>query len=139
MSTSPPARRNSSKPFIDPNCLKNGDLQKFKNGQNEPNLPNVMTSPAMFPVDYKNLPHLNDIEEDSFSASSVTDIPRPPDGGWGWFVVFASFMIHVLGKKMHLYASLENPFISHKPFRVKKVQNSHKRCSKICNLFLGLR
>ena len=26
------------------------------------------------------------------------DMPVPPDGGWGWMVVFASFMIHVIGK-----------------------------------------
>ena len=41
---------------------------------------------------------LKNLDDDSFSASSVTDNPRPPDGGWGWAVVFASFMIHVLGK-----------------------------------------
>jgi hypothetical protein len=32
--------------------------------------------------------------EESFDSS----LPTPPDGGWGWWVVFASFMIHVIGK-----------------------------------------
>lgn len=25
-----------------------------------------------------------------------TELPTPPDGGWGWMVVFGSFMIHVV-------------------------------------------
>ena len=32
----------------------------------------------------------------------------PPDGGWGWMVVFASFMIHVIGERfifVNLYVS----------------------------------
>ena len=114
-----PVRRNSSKPYIDSfrnGSLKNGggELDRFRNfGEvghetSEPNIPNVMTSPAIFPIQNggrANSVHsdLKDIDEDSFSASSVTDVPRPPDGGWGWFVVFASFMIHVLGKKILIY------------------------------------
>lgn len=33
-----------------------------------------------------------DDEEDS------SESPAPPDGGWGWMVVFGSFMIHVISK-----------------------------------------
>ena len=33
-------------------------------------------------------------DENESSGQSVT----PPDGGWGWAVVFASFMIHIIGK-----------------------------------------
>ena len=67
---------------------------------NNGDIPNVMTSPAIFPIGGSSDTDLKDIgEEDStISASSVSDMQKPPDGGWGWLVVFASFMIHVLGK-----------------------------------------
>lgn len=32
-------------------------------------------------------------------TSLATPVSKgPPDGGWGWFVVFGSFMIHVVSK-----------------------------------------
>lgn len=27
-----------------------------------------------------------------------SDAPALPDGGWGWMVVFGSFMIHIISK-----------------------------------------
>jgi len=91
---SSPVRRNSSKPFIDYRLNKRDKGYSDNNGD----IPNVMTSPAIFPIGGSSDTDLKDIgEEDStISASSVSDMQKPPDGGWGWFVVFASFMIHVL-------------------------------------------
>ncbi|XP_012286973.1 monocarboxylate transporter 12 [Orussus abietinus] len=34
--------------------------------------------------------------ENAGSMKTTQVAPKPPDGGWGWFVVFASFMIHLV-------------------------------------------
>lgn len=35
--------------------------------------------------------------ESTISTDSVSNyIPTPPDGGWGWVIVFASFINHVV-------------------------------------------
>lgn len=31
-------------------------------------------------------------------ANDDEEVIPPPDGGWGWAVVFGSFMIHIIGK-----------------------------------------
>lgn len=35
-----------------------------------------------------------ELEDDCVSNKQ----PIPPDGGWGWMVVFGSFMIHIISK-----------------------------------------
>ncbi len=42
----------------------------------------------------------NDAEEELLQTTSPGDdtpvLPTPPDGGWGWVIVFGSFMAHVI-------------------------------------------
>ena len=105
-------RRNSSQPPIPPpsnqtnggvvlnngieNGLKNGYVKKLP-------IPNVMTSPAIIPYNNERLTE----EETTDYSISLSDLPKPPDGGWGWAVVFASFMIHVIGKPCSTVCKIE--------------------------------
>ena len=65
--------------------IKNGNDLKVSNGETtkDPENPDLPVFQNDFPSN-----------EESFDSS----LPTPPDGGWGWWVVFASFMIHVIGK-----------------------------------------
>ena len=58
-------------------------------------------------------PSLTDVVTTSDPGAPGSSVP-PPDGGWGWAVVFASFMIHIIGnnctKLYYILCTLEQSY-----------------------------
>ena len=97
-------RQSQWEPPETPLFMSNGIANLYAEKENT--IPNVMTSPALLPDSsyqedqhskYCNGATSKKISDEDLSCSS-NDLPTPPDGGWGWMVVFASFMIHIIGK-----------------------------------------
>ena len=41
------------------------------------------------------------LNKDEPICAPLVDLPPPPDGGWGWVVVLASFMCNLILGKFH--------------------------------------
>ena len=65
-------------------------------------------------------PSIGDIKEKGpkeAPGASSSQSATPPDGGWGWAVVFASFMIHIIG----IYHPFNNHQCNNNILRIKIV------------------
>lgn len=75
--------------------------------------------------------------EDSTAAAAVKGPPQkcdsyeqaaPPDGGWGWVIVFASFMIHVVSKyTLGIFYFRSSPFPLVSPYVVELISNAFEK------------
>jgi MFS family permease len=72
------------------------------------------------------------LDEDDMAIEANYFMPQPPDGGWGWVVVFGSFMIHVICDGVaYSFGVFLDTFVDH-------FEASHSEVSWMGSIMLGV-